>query len=192
MAQVMATPKNTLLSAFVVGAVLSTGCHHSSSSAPERLRPPANTGTVVIDMNGSWRVTAVEILEQLAPDGSPGKTRANSGMYPLQLDTIVTIQDRLFTKADTWSLRRQAIEGEGIQVYTYLNLTDGRFAFYDLGWRTPADPRIADGGSGRAQLVVGSIDDNTMLGLSAFELSTAPFPYDQPRKGLYRVRLERR
>ena len=196
MVEVMPTPRTArvaafTLSAFAIGTVLFTGCHRSSSGAPERLSPPENTGTAVIDMNGRWLVTAVEIIEQHVPNGGPGKVGTNTGLLPVAVGTVVTIQDRLLTKAGTWALRREAVESDTQEVFTYLNMTDGRFALYDLGSRSRPDPRIADGGSSRAQLVMGSIDDNTMLGLSAFEINTAPFPGDRPNKGLYRVRLER-
>lgn len=179
-------PRCTLL-------LLAFAACHGESSAPDPDPPPLTllpgTGLVAIEMNGTWQVAEVVVVEEAGnatqPLGGP------AGFMPPVVGATLRIEGDQVVAADDRDLRPAACGSAIVRVM--LNHVDGRRALYYRSCRTPSPPGLPDSGGGqRLQFALGSVDADTMTGLVQHNLAVAFPPRDRPMSGLYRVTLHRR
>jgi hypothetical protein len=173
--------------------LLAVGCAGERTD-PDRIAPPQGTGLTAIDMEGTWRVTNVETLD-FAIAGEITRDRAyepGTGFTPPALGAEIVITSGVLTHVDGRDVLADLRACTGsLEAFTYLNRCDGIYALLDFGCRTVPMRGLADGGSRRLQIALGSLGPHTMFGLVRHDQAGAPIPYDTVVRGLHRVRLER-
>lgn len=179
---------------FAVAALVGACSSDTSTAEPPapRLQAPPDTGLREIPMDGIWRVVEVEIVEQETVLGEATmKTYEDRSLWPPAVGRELEIAGGQLARAGQSPLRIEEIE-TAANLSSYLNVADGRFALYDLYYRWPPTPGVADGPiSARVQIALGATSDDTLAGYTAFASEVEFTTSDALRYGLYRVTLER-
>jgi len=179
----------------LIVAALAVACSRGTDGPGAQLiDPPPDSGTVVIDMEGTWRTADVQLVETTASreeiqawlDAQDTDDSKRIGLCPLFNNLDLKLSSTEFVEGQGYDMRGPR-EVPGLQ--RYYNHADGRFAFYDLKYVTP--PNIADGGSGTLQLALGAIGQHRMLGMLYLETSGGYASRPLLRNGLFRFSLER-
>ena len=142
-------------------------------------------------MRGTWRITAVEVLNEFVrPDPNPNPTFMSFGLIRPEVDDWITIDERGFTTGAGRPLLREVCETGGSVVGEYYNQIVGSIALYNLECHSRPDPSIADGGGLHLRMAFGAVAQDALLGLLDFRLYGF-LAAGTPTSGTYRVALER-
>lgn len=152
------------------------------------LEPPPGTGDTVIQMAGTWEVTAVEILSQQGRGFMP--PTPGMGFWPPAVGSVVRIDDLGIVDLDGFDPSTFCQASGQHEILSNVNRQDGRFAILDLQcmFRSTANEfmqTIRRGG-------FGSAGPDTILGdFQVWQLGGVSVP-GAISSGLYRLSMARR
>lgn len=150
------------------------------------LVPPPESGTVTIDMDGTWAVADIERRDSTAPLPTPIPIAAP--FFPLAPGQLVSIAQGQAYGYDAEPLFLNW--GAGVPNERYTNVADGRTWLFDMAGRQVTDCVQALA----VRAAFGAVDDDTMLGYVEVQFATdcpsGTFLNLNPN-GLFTVRLVR-